>query len=707
MALPGAFLENHFAARKLIQRIIAMIGEMGMKARRRLAKLFLLASLSLYPALLIASQDTMQKPKSVASPAITNRKPLQPSAFYPLPLTSVRPKGWLRRQLQIQADGLTGHLNEFWPDVGPKSGWLGGDGESWERGPYYMDGLIPLAYLLGDDRLIAKADKWVEWTLTHPSEDGWIGPKRNQDWWPNMVMLKVLTQYQEATGDPRVVPLMNKYFQYHLDQLTNRPLKDWAVFRWYEELLSVLWLYNRNENPQLLELARGLKRQGFNWKNYFDNFPFTTKTSAEQLGLKPGGLPQKAMSAHGVNNAMALKSSGLVWLISGDTSDRDAVPQMLQQLDTYHGVPNGMFTADEHYAGLDPSQGTELCAVVEAMYSLEQLVAILGTPALADRLERIAFNALPATFSADMWAHQYDQQANQVLCNLYPRQWTTNGPESNIFGLEPNFGCCTANMHQGWPKFAGSLWMATPDQGLVAVAYAPCEVRTTVKGGVHVTLQEETEYPFRGDIRITVNPAVSALFPVQLRIPAWADNAILKLNGQQIQGARPGGFYSLERQWKKGDQITLELPLRLRTSRWYQDSVVIERGPLIFSLKIGEDWQKITKDMSKPAISPASDWEAHSATPWNYGLVLDLKNLEHSLEVAEKSLGEFPFSPGGAPVELKTRGRRIPEWQLVDGSAGPLPKSPVKSGEVQEFLTLIPYGSAKLRITAFPLLAEE
>ena len=678
-----------------------------MKRQIITAGLFFLGSMAVSSAFSRTPEDRAEKLEPARSLVVTNRSPIQPSTFYLLPLTSVQPRGWLRRQLQIQADGLTGHLDEFWPDVGPKSGWLGGDGESWDRGPYFMDGLIPLAYLLGDEKLLAKANKWVGWTLTHPSEEGWIGPRKNQDWWPNMVMLKVLAQYQEATGDPRVIPLMDKYLRFHLQHLKDRPLRNWAIFRWYEELQSVLWLYNRNGDPQLLELARGLQQQGFDWEDYFNHFPFLGKTSLEQLDLKLGGLPQRAMSAHGVNNGMALKTGGLKWLVSGDKSDRDAVFQMLKELDTYHGVPNGMFTADEHYGGLDPSQGTELCAVVEAMHSLEQLVAILGDPALADRLERIAFNALPATFSADMWAHQYDQQANQVMCSLQPRQWTSNGPESNIFGMEPNFGCCTANMHQGWPKLTSSLWMASADRGLATIAYAPCEVRTTVKGDVAVTIREETEYPFRGDVQITLDPAVPALFSVQLRIPGWADTASIKLNGQEMQGVRPGSFYSLERKWKKGDQLQLKLAMHLRTSRWYHNSVAIERGPLVFSLKVGEDWHKIPVGMKKPAILPATDWEVLPTTPWNYGLSLNLSNLKQSVEVVEKSLGDCPFSPAGAPLELKVKGRRLPDWTLENGSAGPLPLSPAKSLTKEELLTLIPYGSAKLRITAFPLLSQE
>lgn len=638
---------------------------------------------------------------------VKNRSPLRPNAFYALPLTAIKPKGWLRRQLEIQAHGLTGHLDEFWPDVGPNSGWLGGTGESWERGPYFADGLVPLAYLLDDPKLISKARTWMEWTLTHQRPDGSIGPEKNKDWWPNMVMLKALTQYQEATGDPRVIPVMQGYFRYQAANLTARPLQQWAKYRWADELVSVLWLYNRTGDGALLDLARTLQREGHDWKGEFENFPFSAKTNKNELGLGPGGHNNDvAMSAHGVNNAMALKTSAEWSLVSGDASDRRAASQQLSELEEFHLLPNGMFSCDEHLAGHDPSQGTELCSVVEEQFSLEKLIGILGQPALGDRLERISFNALPGTFSKDMWAHQYDQQPNQVMATLEQRDWTTNGPEANIFGVEPNFGCCTANMHQGWPKFAASLWMATPDDGLAAVAYAPSEVNSVVRNGVGVNIREETDYPFRSEIHFTVSPARPTVFPLELRIPAWAKSAKITVNGGVAERVGPGKFHSIERKWKKGDKVVLSLPMQIRTSRAYHNSVVVERGPLVFSLRIGEKWLKIDKGMSKPAPSPATDWTVEPTTPWNYGLIINRDHPEQSVEVVEKKIGEFPFSSDGAPVELRIKGRRVPEWKLVDGSAGPLPVSPVSSSEEMETLTLIPYGSAKLRITAFPQLGE-
>jgi hypothetical protein len=623
---------------------------------------------------------------------LLNRAPLAPYVFYALPLGSVKPAGWLKQQLRIQAEGLSGHLDEIWPDVGSNSAWLGGTGEGWERGPYYLDGLLPLAYLLDDPVLVAKARKYVDWTLDHQRSDGFLGPeknsgKENRDWWPNMVMLKALTQYQEVTGDARVIPVLEKYFAYQAKQLAANPLHEWAQYRWGDELVSIVWLYNRNGDPKLLDLARQLATQGFDWKGLFADFPFKEKTLKSEATMK----------THGVNNAMALKTDALWSVLSGSVAP-DASKAMLNTLDRYHGLPNGTFAADEHLAGHDPSQGTELCAVVEEMYSLEQLLQITGDQAFAHRLERLAFNALPGTFSKDMWAHQYDQQPNQVLVSNAQRDWTTNGPLSNVFGLEPNFGCCTANMHQGWPKFAASLWMGTPDQGLVAVEYSPSEVRTRV-GDTPVHITEDTKYPFDELVTITIDPEKPVSFPIRLRIPGWTSGVIVRVNGAAQRDVQPGSFLKVIREWRAGDTITVKFPMPIIVSRGYRNSAAITRGPLLYSLSIGQKWKKLT-DRGK-----ASDWEVAPSSPWNYGLYISRTDPQSSFSIVLRPMGEQPFSPEGSPLALSVKGLRLGEWKLVDSSAGPVPESPVKTGGgTPENLLLIPYGAAKLRITEFPVI---
>ncbi len=631
------------------------------------------------------------------------RAPLVPGAFCLLPAGAIQARGWLHDQLRIQANGLSGHLDETWADVGPNSGWLGGTGESWERGPYYLDGLVPLAWLLDDAALKAKAQRFVDWTLDHQAPNGMIGPSSNNDWWPRFVMLKALTQYQELTEDGRVIPVMDRYFRYQLAELPKRPLRDWGKFRWQDEVLSVIWLYNRTGSSYLPDLARILHAQGHDWMAQYANFQYTQRITADFLKLNAGnGLKDLALSTHGVNNGQAVKT-GPVWsLVSGAGEDRAAAAKMIAELNRYHGLPNGMFSCDEHLAGLDPSQGSELCTVVEYMFSLEHSLAITGDVAFGDRLEQLAFNALPGTFTDDMWAHQYNQEPNQVECSLHRKPWTTDGPESNLFGLEPNFGCCTANYHQGWPKFTNSLFMLAPGaeesaDGFAACAYAPCEVSVMLRGTA-LRVIEETEYPFRDRVRLTIRPAAPLGFPLLLRIPGWAEGAAISVNGQPAPAPEPGRFARVERTWHPGDRVELVFPMKPRISRWFHDSVAVQRGPLVFSFGIGESWVKL-RDRGMTA-----DWQVFPTEQWNYALKADPASPGESFAVTEGEVGDIPFARRDAPVRLSAKACRIDQWRAEDGAADPLPESPCSTKGPEETIALIPYGAAKLRITAFPLL---
>jgi virulence-associated protein VagC len=646
-----------------------------------------------------------------------NPEPLLRNAYIKLPLGTVKPGGWLKSQLEAQAAGLSGNLDDFWPDL-VNSSWRGGNGEAWERGPYYLDGLVPLAYLLNDNRLIEKVKLWIEPILSSSSDTGWYGPAKNKDRWPLAVANKVLMQYFEATGDKRAIDVLTKYFRYLHDAPPDWPDKEWRGVRAMENAVTGYWLYRHTGEPWILETIESIQKNSSDWTSYYDKFPWDSAASADKkipLNWGPDGL-----TAHVVNNAMAIKYPGLWYQQSMDERFRKAVFSGIEKYDLNHGQAGGRFSGDEHLSGKSPARGTELCSVVEFMFSLEELYAVFGDSRLADRLELLTYNALPGTTTPDIWAHQYDQQSNQVLVSGTKRDWSTNGDYSNIYGLMPNFACCLANMHQGWPKFVESMWMATNDNGLAVVAYGPSVVKAKVGKGREVTITEETDYPFNGSVQLTISTEKAVRFPVDLRIPEWADSVTISYKGKSVM-VKSGSNFKINEKWKNGDQITLEIPMKLRIEKRYNNSLSVLRGPLYFSLRIDKEYKSVKINYDNFAYKGSVDWDISPKSAWNYGLLIDRGNIMRGLKITENAVGMYPFADKGdmiwsadsikyipcaqdAPVVITARGIKIPEWTMKNNSADIPPLSPVKPVGDPEIITLVPYGCARLRITEFPVM---
>jgi len=646
----------------------------------------------------------------------SNPETLFRNAYIKLPLKSIKPEGWLKSQLKAQAEGLSGNIDDFWPDL-VNSSWRGGNGDAWERGPYYLDGLIPLAYLLNDEHLIAKVKTWIEPILASSNESGWYGPAQNKDRWPLSVANKALMQYYEATGDQRALDVLTKYFKYLHDTPPDWPDNEWRGVRAMENAVTGYWLYRQTGEPWILEVIESIQKNSPDWTTYYEKFPWD---SAAAVGKPVPTDPAKALSGHVVNNAMAIKYPGLWYQQSKDERFRKAVFAGIEKYDINHGQIGGRFSGDEHLSGKGPNQGTELCSVVEYMFSLEELYEIFGDNTLADRLELLTYNALPGTTTPDMWSHQYDQQSNQVLVSAAKRDWRSNGDYSNIYGLMPNFGCCLANMHQGWPKFIANMWMATNDNGLAVVAYGPSEVKAKVSNGKEVSITEETDYPFSGNIKFTINTDKPVRFPVYLRIPGWADSVKIFYKKSSAFG-RSGSDFKIDQRWRNGDQIIVEMPMNLRTEKRYNNSVSIIRGPLYFSLRIAKEYKSVKINYDNYGYKGSVDWEIYPKSNWNYGLLIDKANLRRGITLKENTIGRYPFADKGdmiwsadsskyipskedAPVVITARGIRIPEWGMKNNSADVPPLSPVRPEGDPEIITLVPYGCAKLRISEFPLM---
>jgi hypothetical protein len=624
---------------------------------------------------------------------VANRPPLLPSRLIKLPIGSITPKGWLRHQLELEADGMTGHLEEIskWCKF-ESNAWAAPDGQGhsgWEELPYWLKGFGDLGYVLKDDKIIREARKWIGAVIASRQPDGWFGPRSLQtsldgkpDLWPHMVMCNVLQSYYEFSGDARVLELLTGYFKW----LNARPAADfgngyWPKIRAGDSLETAYWLYNRTGDASLLELAKKVHDHMARWDSGVINW-------------------------HNVNVSQGFREPGVYYLQAGDAKYlQDAERNYETVMGLYGQFPGGGFAGDENCRPgyTDPRQGFETCGIVEFMHSFEMLMKISGNPLWADRCEYIAFNSLPAALTPDLKGLHYLTCANQVQLDR-----ANHAPDvenrGTMFSYSPFevYRCCQHNVSHGWPYYAEELWLATADRGLCASLYSASDVSAKVGDGATVKISEETDYPFSDTVTLRISADKPVEFPLYLRIPRWCEKPAVKVNGKQVGlEAKPLAYAVVARAWQAGDTVTLRLPMRIAVQKWEKNhgAVSVDYGPLTFSLELGEKWTRYGKDEAWP------EWEVFPTTPWNYGLVMNDRNPAASFSVVKTRgpLAANPFMPDSAAVKLRAKARRVPAWKLdALGVVGKLQENPVRSSEPVETVTLIPMGAARLRISAFP-----
>lgn len=599
----------------------------------------------------------------------------------------IKPEGWLKRQLQIEADGLCGNLDKVWPDV-RDSKWIGGDREGWERVPYWLDGFIPLAYLLENEDMKVRAKRYIDKILSFQQEDGWIcpngsTPRSKYDIWAVHLISKVLTVYYDCSGDRRIPKALLAIMKNLHEGLNSGEISvfAWGQYRWFEGFVALNRLKKWYPNEKWIdELALKLKESGTDYADH------------ENTWLRP--LNKWTLYTHVVNLAMMLKSEAVSHDLLG-TEYTDSAERFYQTLMKYNGTPVDIFTGDECLSGLSPIQGTELCAVVELMYSFEHLYAHTGDPKWAQRLETVAFNALPATVSDDMWTHQYVQMSNQTDGAPFPGKslFRTNFSDAHIFGLEPNFGCCTANFGQGWPKLALSAFMRS-DDGVVSVIPIPSSL-SLKRGNNRIKITLDTNYPFENSFKYTVEAEKNTSLKLRVRIPEFARE--LTINGERVRKRGMlvfGGFKAGKTEITVSYNVKAELITRPHGLK------AVKSGSLLFSLPISYESKAV--EYEKDGVErkfPYCDYHARATSDFGYAFA----SSEFTREV--KGTGDVPFSSKNPPLVLHADMCRI-DWGYEDGyeyvcAKEPKERTPIGDPVKKE---LYPYGCTRMRMTEMPLI---
>lgn len=662
----------------------------------------MLAALPIWAMAQKSEMVTAEQINSTASVYVNNRAPLPANPFIKLPVNAIQPRGWVGEYLIRQKQGLCGQLGEIsdWLDKKGNAWIEKGGSHGWEEVPYWLRGYSNLAYVLNDKAMLDETKFWVEAILNSAQEDGYFGPvNENRDGrrelWANMLALQILQDYYDYSGDARVLNVMKGYFKWELNYPKEKFLRDyWENSRGGDNLLSVIWLYNRTGEAWLLELAKKIHECTADW-------------------MQESGLP----NWHNVNVAECFREPAEYYLVSKDPKALKATYNDYHLIRRIYGqVPGGMFGSDENcrHGYIDPRQGTETCGFVEQMLSDEILMAQTGDLLWMENLEDVAFNSYPAALTEDMRALRYLTCPNMVQSDSKNHNpgVDNSGP---FFSMNPfSSRCCQHNHAMGWPYYAQNLVLASADGGVALLIYADCQAKVKVAGGQEVTIDEQTHYPFSEDIHVTVGGLkknATATFPLYLRIPTWTQGAHVTVNGRTVECQLRQGLLRIQHEWKNGDEVKLHFPMRLTKRTWAlnKNSISVDYGPLTMSLQIKERYEQ--KDSRTTAIgdshwqanADASKWptfEIYADSPWNYALYDNLTSMK--VERLEWPANNYPFSQQTVPLCVKARGARVEGWgQDATGLCQILPDADAPRGRMEN-ITLIPMGAARLRISAFP-----
>ena len=626
-----------------------------------------------------------------------------PFTFQPLPLGSIKPLGWIDDQMNLMASGLAGQQYNFYHIV-QHSPWLGGHSEYsplHEGLPYWFNGLVPLAYGLNDVMLIQQVEDVSDLVLNHQQSDGWLGPEApaHRDLWGRFPFMLGLMQQVEAEPDraAKIIPAMYRFVKLmHSMLLDGVGLREiWGQVRYPDMIITLQWLYekHREDNAQILiETMYLLKKRGLDWTSYWTESHYIFK----DLDLvKPPIADPSANFAftHGVNAVQGLKTGAVLYRFTFNQSLIQTSRNAVNWTMTYHGDPAGSVIGDERESGVGPNRGSELCTAVEAMYSLSYLYQMFGDKTYADRCELATFNALPVSITSDHWAHQYLALPNEPFADQLdnPNPFWNVGRNGIIYGLDPNYPCCTVNMPQGLPKYLSASFVRVGENGIGHALLGPAKMSTNTVSGTTVDISCNTIYPFGPVLNYSVTS--SEAFTLYLRVPSWANlrSCSVEINGNGAENPlQPDANTGMTQiSLPAGtNNVTYRLSASIRVETRGNNSVSVYHGSLLYALDVGQTVTNLpVRIYNQTATYPAVDGpaqiphRAHDFTfantkPWNIAIdpsTLEFHASSHNATTSELKNPIFDYE--APPSYITGRGCQI-NWALDRGVPAALPKLP-------------------------------
>ncbi|KAF2239544.1 duf1680 domain-containing protein [Viridothelium virens] len=658
---------------------------------------------------------------------------VQPT-YQPLTLGSVKPLGWFKDQLELEAAGLGGNMFDFYRFV-HDSRWIGGSTEYSaldEASPYWFNGMVPLAFGLGDENIQSQVKYYLDYVLDHQQDDGWLGfetTEATRGLWARCLLLLGLIQYAEA--DPsqteRIVDAMHRYVVLAHSMLQNNytglivhgndtfDTAGFGVGRTHEMHIPLQWLYEkypRNNSQIIWETMELMIDGGVSWGADWRTFWVEGVYPPVLYDTTPYDLSW--VFIHGVNMAEGLRYPLSIYRMTSQEALREQTRTAVDLLAKYHRSLAGTIIADEYISDLNPSRGAELCIAAEVMFSSAYIYQYLGDNDIADWAEQTAFNALPVSVAADWWSHQYVQQENQPWSrNLSSTGfWSDVDSYANVFGLEPNYPCCTVNHPQGYPKFLANSFVSTGDGGLAHVFLIPATMTTTLDGENAVSVSADTNYPFSQTIKYNIS--ATSPFDFYVRIPTWAGtNSTIRGNGNTTAttvSPSSQGLQKIEVPSGQATTFTLDLEASPRVVTRANNTAAIYYGSLLYALAIEyESSSRAPINYHTEDVLPANTTDSHThdfsltpTSPWNIAIDPTQIKVVRTNTTSSSSLPNPIWDLGAPPAELRVAAVEI-DWPVAFDTAADPPANPAATGNPFS-ARFVPYASAKLHMAHLPVL---
>ena len=641
------------------------------------------------------------------------------SKFRRLPLGNIIASGWLKQQLEIEAAGMGGHLDELEPKLihepfvsrqhEEKLGELYGasvvPGWSSEISGQYWSGFVSLAFTLDDERLQDKATNWVDKVLANQEEDGYLGAYGKDDdrmedfnaWSQNWAM-RALLAYYEATGRQDVLDACHRGLLWFVHNWSDH-FTDYVGSTLIESMVEV-YLHTGDSRllawseRYLLWLERNSKQ-----KNRMSDF--TNK-------LDP------YYTIHAVAYGEDVKNPALIYKCNGRQDYLDVsikgITKVLDKCLQRTGAPSSNV---EFLSPVGGSCETEYCNFESYQRTFLELGAITGNSHYFDLAEKILFNGSQGAKKKDGRAIAYMSSPNQLVA-LRNSSVYSDDPASLVYSSCFNVACCPTASVSVIPEYVRNMCMLDAGEVLHFNCYGPCTVKFKNANGVQVTIEEDTDYPFRENVRFAVHPVKPSQMTLMLRIPQWCHGATVTINGITAPSQKNAeGYFELERVWNIGDVIDLTLPMEVRAvdiddrDFFKRYPVAIERGPLLFAYHLPEEWT-VTEPVE---LHPHPDWLCYEvrtdrAQYYPKSFVLDRKSLNDpsAFKVAygETSAGGNPWDESPVTVTVHARKASYVYNHNLIANHEPLPTELLRVTDETVLIELVPYGCTNLRISYFP-----